>query len=380
MARMVSPGYHSVRSKPSGKYEARWGDENGNLKSKSFLTERQADAWAMKKALQAHDVTAGLSVSSKDVLEALDDYCAREHVTDKTKFETRQAIELFIKINGLTALSQINDSTIHKTYGWLKADGRNPGGQQFVLRRVRAFLRYCVGKKWLMADPFPYGFEMPASDHEATPLSEKDFDRLTEVRIDSRRILDILLRHSLIIGRYSMARPSTVWGLTPESFRYDGTEMLVPAIKKQDRVWVPVHPEALESVRAMLAITPPGRRLFGRWASVQGIHDAVRDKCEDLTKSGYPLKTSFHQACKVTQVTALDNLGLSIGKISQVSNTTKETLLKHYVKTDRAEAFDAYHGTAIRQTTPRPQDGWNTGDERVFRDLAGPSGNVENVA
>lgn len=380
MARMVSPGYHNVRSKPSGKYEARWGDEIGNLKSKSFLTERQADAWAMKKALEATNVVAGLGVASKDIFEALDAFCSRSHISEKSHFETRRALEMFIKRNNLASLAEITDETINKTYAWLKADGRKPGGQRFILVKVHAFIRFCIGKKWLFADPFPYGFEMPTSDYEATPLSEEEFDRLLEVRLDGRRILDTLLKHALIIGRYSMARPETIWGLTPESFRSEGTEMLVPAIKKQDRVWSRVHPEAINSVRAMLDITPPNRRLFGRWASVQGIHDAIRDKCEYLTKNGFPIETSFHQACKATQVTALDNLGLSIGKISQISNTTKETLLKHYIKTDRDEAFDAYQGTAIRRTTPRPQKDRNIGDDRVFQDIPGSSGNVENVA
>jgi hypothetical protein len=334
----------------------------------------------MKKALEATNVVAGLGVASKDIFEALDAFCARSHISEKSHFETRRAVEMFITRNRLASLAEITDETINKTYAWLKADGRKPGGQRFVLVKVHAFIRFCIGKKWILSDPFPYGFEMPASDYEATPLSEEEFGHLIEVRPDSRRVLDTLLRHALIIGRYSMARPETVWGLTPESFRNDGTEMLVPAIKKQDRVWSKVHPEAMHSVRAMLAITPPGRRLFGRWASVQGIHDAIRDKCADLTKSGFPIKTTFHQACKATQVTALDNLGLSIGKISQISNTTKETLLKHYIKTDRDEAFDAYHNISIRQTTSRPQTGQNTGVEQVFRAIPGSNGIVENVA
>jgi hypothetical protein len=50
----------------------------------------------------------------------------------------------------------------------------------------------------------------------------------------------------------------------------------------------------------------------------------------------------FHDACKVTQVSALSQAGVSLGDIAHLSNTTKEVLMKHYIKADREDAFSKY--------------------------------------
>jgi hypothetical protein len=368
MANMARPGWYNVRLKPSGKWEARWAEETGKICAQTFLTEGQARHYAMKQAVGIVDVKAGLRISSKKFEEAVEAFCQRADKKEKTHDINRRCLERFQSLNNLAYIRQIDEGVINRTFNWLKEKGHNSGGQNHDLKIINAFCHFCSRNKWMNEDPFPPDFRMPKPKPSCKALTEEQFEKLTSIRPEYVE-RDTWMRNALILGRYLIARTSTVFNLTPESFRNDCSEVFIPEIKLQDARWTPVHPKILPMVKDLVHRTSPGERLLKFWTNQNQLQDHVAHKASWVGLPGI----SFHDACKATQITQMSRAGMIPADIAEVTNTSLQTILKYYIVPDRQRALRNYHqfdpGNIIElpqtrkqaigedQTRPRPENG-----------------------
>jgi integrase len=379
---MPAPGWYSVREKTSGKFEGRWAQPRldnpavWTVKGETFTSKTLANQYARDKARHYEEYKAGKRALDYPIDDALSLYLARPEIAASSHGANEFVLTRFVARHALKNVSQLTEALIVKERTWLiKEKPDSPGGQWNVLKTVRAFCRYCVNQKWLDKNPFPDDVKLPKSDKEGRALSEDEFAKMISIRNDLRCIeSDTWMRRWLILQRYTLTRISTMFDLMPEDVRNNGTEILIPSMKKQAKVWAEItHPEAIVVMQELLARAQPGQRLFGYWKRITTMREAFRVKAQLVL--GIAIRP--HDACKVTEVTALDELGMSLGTISAVSNTTAATLSKHYLKPDRKRAFDRVRDM-YAQTTVRPQMGGFIGQNQAKTDLNGSTEKVEN--
>lgn len=361
-------GWHDIRQKPSGKWEARWAIDGGKVKGKSFLSKEQARKYASDQANGLLNCAVGLTVTKKATAEALSDFLGRSVDESTTELYERRLTEFFAAfphepggdVRPLPAITYINqlsdDAYINRYDKILVANGANPGGRNHHLRIVRTFCRYCVKKKWLAVYPFE-DFKMPQSEFEGRPLAPGDFDLMagpSKIHGNQHDLAetDLWLGRAFRLGRGTMLRISSVWGLTPKHFRAPD-QLWVEAIKGQDPVWITLHPDALAVVLELLPGRSENQRLFDYWGSVEAMRNSVADKARRVGLPGI----RFHDVCKVTRVSELAAAGWSPAAIAHVSNTSIKTLMTHYIKADRKRSFAEYANfkpqTDGRPTNPR---------------------------
>jgi hypothetical protein len=392
MTAMPAIGFHKARKKPSGKYEAQWAEwvpELGKCKlsAKTFSLESSAEQYARDEAEKNEEVATGKRAAEVPIEVALDKFFMRSETEQITVDLYRRHFDDFIARHELKWVHQLMDVLPDKEFQWLKKFGdrgrpASRGGINHKFRLWKTFTGFCVDKTWLAKSPFPRKFKLPKSTFIGRPLSEDEFDSMIAIRAQPAYLeVDTWLRRWLILQRYTMARIETIFELEPESFRNDGTEMLIPLIKHQDPVWSEItHPLALSVVQELLNGAPRGQRLFSLWPTMGRMRGVFARKAAKLgLKDVGPLRP--HDACKVTQVTALDGLGMSPGEIAAVSNTTMETIMKHYIKPHRKNAFSKVRALyAEVQTTHRPQEGYLRGILGDNRAQSVTDGNGENSA
>lgn len=342
-------GWHAVRRKPSGKFEARWADENGLARGKCFLTETQARTYALTRAKEILDGSLGLTVPTKDIREAWDIFIGRYTDEGTVRIYTRHFEDCLTAHPELRVTGQLTKEFFERYNVELKDAGHNPGGRRHVLKTLKTFSRYCLEKNWLKVDPF-FKFDLPKQEFEGRALLPDEFARM--VSVDPQYDVDLWISRALRLGNPSMLRISQVWKLTPEDFKAPD-ELRITGIKGQDTVWIQLHPDALEVMQELLRITPAGARFFAKWPTEDSMRQSIRKKAKRVGLKG----VRFHDAAKVTRISELDAAGWGIGDLSALSNTTKTTLAKHYIKADRRRAFQRY------QTYGGPTNGVKTGVE-----------------
>lgn len=372
-------GWHDIRQKPSGKWEARWAVDGGRVKAKSFLSKEQARKYASDQANGLLNVAVGLTSVRKPVAEALAEFLGRS-VDEKTTalYERRlteffaafpdhmipgEKRETFVQLPALLSINQIDDRYINRYDKLLKAGGANPGGRNHHLRIVRTFSRFCFKRKWMAAYPFDE-FNMPQSEFEARPLTSREFDLMAgPSKIHGNQhdlaVTDLWLGRAFRLGRGTILRISSIWGLTPKHFRAPD-QLWVEAIKGQDPVWITLQPDALAVILELLPGRAADQRLFDYWGSLEAMRNSVADKARRVGLEG----VRFHDVCKVTRVSELAAAGWSPAAIAHVSNTSIKTLMTHYIKADRTRSFAEYKDFRP-QTDGRPTNPGNAGELAV---------------
>lgn len=331
-----SLGWHDVRPKPSGKFEARWADENGAARGKCFLTKAQARKYASDRARGILDAAVGLNVAAKDMREAVESFLSRRIKEESTAIYERHLEDFLSTVPEIKLTGHLTRQVIERYDAVLESRGHNPGGRRHIWKTLKTFANYCIENNWLGKSPF-FKLRTPKQEFEGRALAPDELSKM--VAIDPRYEVDRHISRALRLGNPSMLRISQVWKLTPEDFREPG-ELRIVGIKDQDTVWLPLHPDALAAVREMLADTPPGERFCRKWRTVDAMRQAFRKKAKRVGLKG----VRFHDAAKVTRVSELDSAGYGLGEISELSNTTKQTLAKHYIKADRRRVFERYKG------------------------------------
>jgi len=381
-----APGWKDVRKKPSGKWEARWIDETGAVKGRSFVDKAVAAKLADDMARESERAAVGLGVTHKPIVNALAAFQDRRLDPKTVDLNGRRMKEFLLAFPALTLVDQITDTHINTFDRMLEAKGCNPGGRNHHLRIVRTFCKFCRDKNWLPTNPF-LNFKMPKSDFEGRACTEEEFERMCSIGwVGGNKIsdtygigwqggnqykdVDLWLRRAFRFGRETMLRVSQVWKLTPEDFREPG-EIRVKGIKGQESEWKPLTEIALEVLRELLQVTKPGQRFFSYWSSVASLQQAVQKKATRVGLKGL----RFHDVCKVTRVSQLDAAGFSIKEISQVSNTTPRTLLAHYIKPDKQKTFDKYRAFAQARPASDPPETKLSGNLGVSQ----PQGGIEST-
>lgn len=327
-------GWHDVRVKPSGKFEARWSDESGQARGKSFLTESQARNYAFNRAKEILDGATGLAVPTKDIRDAVTEFIGRYTDQGTVAIYSRH-LDTFLDAHPQVTRTGHMSKTIFETYNvTLEREGHNSGGCRHILKSLKTFANYCLEKGWLRVNPF-FKFRLPRQEFEGRALNPEEYARM--ISIDPQYEVDRWINLALRIGNPSMLRISTVWGLVAEDFQAPD-RLRIRAIKEQPGVWTYLHPEAHQALLELLICAVPNQRLFSYWPSVDSMRQSLRKKASRVGLKG----VRFHDACKVTRVTELDAAGFGLGKIAALSNTSKATLAKHYIKADRRAAFKEY--------------------------------------
>jgi integrase len=329
-----SLGWHTTRPKPSGKHEARWADESGKARGKCFNTKAQAAKFARDTANGIVNAAVGLSAPTKDIQEAAVSFLARRILDASNRIYERHLNDFFASMPEIKLTGHLTSAVIERYDRLLEKTGHNPGGRRHIWKTLKTFSNYCIENRWLGTSPF-FKLRSPRSTFKARALSPDQMALMTA--LDARYPVDADINRALRIGNPCMLRISSVWSLTPEHFREPG-EVLVAALKGKEAVWVPLHPAALAAVRECLAVTPPGVRFFARWGTIDAMRQSLRKKAARVGLKG----VRFHDAAKVSRVTELDAAGYGLGEISELSNTSKITLSKHYIQADRRQAFSRY--------------------------------------
>ncbi len=355
-------GWHNVRQRKdrNGQWEARYSDESGKVKGKLFLTKSQAQKYAWDAANGTLNAAVGLTVPKKSLEEARDSFLARSLDPKTTALNERRVNEFLDALPDIATTlrrakfqytGQITDEVINEFDKILVLKGCNPGGRHHVLKIVRAFCKYCMDKKWIGDYPFK-GFKMPKSQFEGRLVTREEFALLcsrgwsggnqhseSEWGGGSNQYgdVDVWLHRALRFGRETMLRISQVWELSPVHFRAPD-QLYIRGIKGQDGVWITLRPAAADILREIQNDLKPGERYFNYWSTVESMRASVHDKAIRVGLKGI----RFHDACKVSRVSELDAMGTGLGKISELSNTSKKTLSAHYIKADRNRAFEEY--------------------------------------
>lgn len=340
-------GWHGVRVKPSGKFEARWSDESGRARGKSFLTESQARNFSFNRAKEILDGATGLAVPTKNIGEAINEFIGRYTDAGTVAIYSRHLSAFLCEHPQVTMTGHLNKNLFEVYNVILERGGHNSGGRRHILKSLKTFANYCLEKGWLRVNPF-FKFRLPRQEFEGRALNPEEYARM--IAINPHYEVDRWLNLALRIGNPSMLRISTVWGLTAEDFQAPD-RLRITAIKGQPGVWTHLHPEAHQALLELLICAVPNQRLFSYWPSVDAMRQSLRKKASRVGLKG----VRFHDAGKVTRVTELDAAGFGLGKIAALSNTSKATLAKHYIKADRRAAFKEY------QTYGRPTKGLNMG-------------------
>lgn len=327
-------GWHTTRPKPSGKHEARWADENGKARGKCFNTKAQAAKFAMDKANGILNSAVGLSAPTKDIREAMVSFLARRILYASNLIYERHLNDFFASMPEIKLTGHLTREVIESYDRLLEKTGHNPGGRRHIWKTLKTFSNYCIENRWLGISPF-FKLRSPRSTFKARALTPDELALM--ISMDPRYPVDQDINRALRIGNPGMLRISSVWSLTPERFREPG-EILIGALKGKEAIWVPLHPLALAAVRECLAATPPGVRFFTRWGTIDAMRQSLRKKARRVNLPG----VRFHDAAKVSRVTELDAAGYGLGELSELSNTSKITLSKHYIQADRRQAFNRY--------------------------------------
>lgn len=352
-------GWRDVRPKKSGKWEARWADENGAARGRTFMDKAVARKYADDMATEVLRGSVGMQLN-KPVRAALTEFLSRRLDYQTTALNERRMNEFLVAMPEVQTTANITDAVINRFDAILEARGSNPGGRHHHLKIVRAFCNFCRKKNWLRSDPFA-GFKMPKSEFSGHPVTEEQFEKMCSIGWagsnetgvanglawnggNQYKDVDVWLRRAFIFGRETMLRISQVWKLTPADFR-EPNQLRVEGIKGQETEYKTLTPKAMAVLRELLPGCLPGARLFGYWSSVASMQCAVYKKAKRVGLPGL----RYHDVCKVTRVTELDAAGFSIKEISQLSNTTPRTLLAHYIKPDKAQTQSKYEAFSNRK-------------------------------
>jgi len=336
-----SKGWHDVRQKPSGKFEARWCDETGKARGKCFLTKTQAQKYAFDKAKNILDAAVGIAPLQKEFAVAFNEWLSTFSDEGTVRIYTRHLDNFVDDMPQVKYVSQLTDLVI-SAYDKLLSEkkwptGRlrhNPGGRRHILKTFKAFAHWCVRKKWLLHDPFGE-FEMPKSTFEGRRLDSDEFLRLTTP--DERYEVDLHLRDLAILMQETMIRSETAWSLTPMDFR-SPDQLAIYEQKGQPKVWISLSDKALEIVTRRLMGRKATQRLFDYWSTVDAMRQAWRKKARREGLAGVRL----HDAGKITGVSELLDAGFTPKELEHVTNTNWRTLMAYYTKADRGRSFEKF--------------------------------------
>lgn len=386
----ANSGWHDIRLKPSGKWEARWADEEGVIHGKTWLTKPQAQKYAWDMANGILNASLGIGTLRKPIHEALKDFFARN-----TKANTREVNEYilghFVEVcPEVTHTGQLTDTLINQYASRLVAEGKNPGGQNHHLKVVRAFTNFCLRKRWIAADPF-LEFKMPKSEFKGWRLTPEQFESVCRIRErvpGSHGEVDFWLDKAFRFGRLTLLRISQVWKLAPKDFR-EPNELWVEGIKGQPGVWIRLRPGAAKILQDLLPSREREQRFFDYWKSVKSMQWSIYEKVRksDIQPFVYTVNGErreqyprYHDICKVSGVSDLMDQGMSPADLEHVSNTSQRTLITHYMKTDRVRAFDKLLELDRAQTESRPKSGGNGTQKMVHPGMDSTGGKTENDA
>lgn len=358
MGMPYSKGWWTTRKKPSGKHEARWADETGTARAKSFMTKAQAERYAQDKARNVSDAAVGLAILAKDLKEAAGIWLATFRDEGTLRIYTRHLDHFYETMPTIVSVGDLTEDTI-VAYDSILAgerwpDGRarhNPGGRRHVLKTFKAFAKFCVRRKWLLTDPF-LDFKMPKSEFSSRSLEPSEFARFTTP--DERFEVDLHLRDLYILMQETTIRSETAWSLTPGDFRAPDL-LRVKAQKDQPPVWLSLTDKALAVVRARLQGRRATQRLFDYWSSVDAMRQASRKKARREGMAG----VRPHDIGKVTRVSQLLSEGYTPKELEHITNTNWRTLMGYYAKADRERTFEKYQRRNLPQTYTGPETGTN---------------------
>lgn len=387
-------GWHGTRKRANGKYQARWCiDDSGALDSEMFLSKTQAEAYATRRANDILNVKVGLAVLRKPLTEARQEFGERRTKANTRALNLRRIDEFFAAMPDLKDTSQLTNNAINKYALILEKQGHNTGGQSHHLRIVRIFTNFCMANKWLTEDPFEE-FKMPKSAFKARPVTADEYARIVGIggARNQYQAVDLWLNWAIRFGHSTMLRSSQVWKLMAADF-VEPNHLKVDPIKGQEPVWIKLHPDAVQVLKEM-PIRAPGERFFSYWASVEAMRNSVEDKVRRAKieptiymVNGQPRKVypRFHDICKVTRISNLSDGGTSLGDLSELSNTSKETLVRHYIKSDRDRAFANYvarpsQDLGQHRANGGPINGGFGGSNGVQPALECTTGTIENAS
>jgi integrase len=375
MTGMARLGWHGSRKRPNGTYQARWQDAEGLQSLGGFIGKTQADAYALKMAGAALDVLAGLAVVRKPIREARDAFLDRRTKANTRALNERRVDEFLAAMPNIKDTSHLTSHVINQYARQLEDDGHNPGGQQHHLKIVRAFTNFCITSKWLTENPFAK-FEMPSSEYEGRALTPDEFALMIslETVTNQNKEVDQWLNWAFRFGKATLLRISQVWKLTPADFTAPNMLKVAP-IKDTDPETKPLNDEAIQILQE-IPIRAPGSRYFSYWSSVEAMRNSVQDKARRVGLPGL----RFHDVCKITGVTELSQQGFSLGDLAHLSNTSKATLDKHYIKSDRDRAyakFLAFKKSGHTLATTGPQNEGFVAANGVQQAQEGSKGTIE---
>jgi len=354
------------------KWHAGWRDERGRCHTRVQplgAGKEIAREYARKRAIEAAQVNAGVTVAGKSMHEALSEFLERQDVKDCTHRVNERHLGTFVRHFELRRVDQLTEQLMHKWLAALKARGANPGGQSLSLRILRTFCRFCRKRKWLSTYPFD-DFKIPKSTFVGRYLTEDERARL--LSINPRYDVDRHLNRVLTFGLYSLLRISQVFGVDWSHFRAPD-QLWVPGIKGQAGRWIRLHPKALNSMGEPKA----AGQVFNRWATVDKFREAVHKKAKREKLHG----VRFHET-KHTGISALFEAGYSLPEVCKISGNSVKTIA-HYAHADEQRAFDRWttfeygsdgSGAAEKRTANVQQESGNQGAKRSQEGTKGQQG------
>lgn len=354
---MAKQGWHGSRKRANGRWQARWCDSEGVQSEGGFISKTQADAYALKMANEALNVKVGLAVIRKPIQDARKEFLERRTKENTRQLNQRRVDEFLAAMPEIHFTNQLTRNLIDRYAITLEQQEHNPGGQQHHLKIVRAFCNFCLDQKWISDSPFK-GFVMPSSEYQGRELTANEWQAMVSispVALNQHRDVDQWLNRAFRFGHSTMLRISQVWKLTPSDFVAPDKVRVLP-IKGQDPVWITLRQDAADILTELASGLDGHDRFFWYWNTVESMRNSVEDKARRVELTG----VRFHDVCKVTRISQLSKEGWSLAELEHVSNTSKKTLVDHYIKADRLRTFDKYknHVSPLGHTgaTPGPKN------------------------
>jgi len=251
------------------------------------------------------------------------EFCSRP-VSDDTNELNEQHMEAFVEDCNISDIRQIDKYALLKQKKLMKAAGNADGYISMRMRIIRAFINFCLHKKYLKEDPWPSRTEQQGSGAPIVPTyrskgyyyTDEEQAKLLSLSAspsDAQRFLNLAIKLSLFQGW----REEHVWSFTIDRVNFErGTYSLYGIKGAQDRE-VPLLPTTLDMIKSLRG---PGR-VFKCWGDKEAISLAFRRYRKSLgIKRG-----RFHDL-KHTCISKLFEAGWSVPEVEAFTNTSAAAL------------------------------------------------------
>ena len=276
-------------------------------------------------------------------------------VEEDTNDINRSHLEAIVDGYELTGLEKINKYLIWRIKADMKKSGAANGYISMRLRIFRAFIRFCIDKKYLKDDPWP-----TATDQRATgggPLiptyrskgyfyPDAELLRMTDLPLSAKEH-EIDLVRAIKLALYQGWRLESVWGFHPDRLDLEHGTYTLPARKGAAEREVPLIQPTLDLLKDWPA--PLRGPFFTRWSTPTVLGNTFHKWRVERCKIN---KGRFHDL-KHTCISKLFLAGYTPAQVEAFTNTSRAALVyyTHVNKKELEEKLSVYNPLPKIETT-----------------------------